>query len=165
VYPTLDAASRTVRARVSVSNSDGRLRPGMFATVRLTTPSRRALTVPATAVVRTGERSIVFVDLRGGRLRPQDVETGRAEGDLVEVLAGLEPGQRVVTTAQYLLESESNLADVMRSMIGQGGAQDMSNVPGMESMPGMDTRGADTRGLPPAATPAPARPTRPNAPR
>jgi Cu(I)/Ag(I) efflux system membrane fusion protein len=161
VAPTLDATTRTLRARVVVANSDGRLRPGMFATVRLTSPSRRALTVPASAVVRTGERTIVFVDLGGGRLRPQDVETGRAEADLVEVLAGLEAGQRVVTSAQYLLESESNLADVMRSMIGQAGAQDMG------SMPGMDMKGADTRGLP-AAMPPSARPNvspnaRPNA--
>ena len=66
--------------------------------VRVTSPSRRALTVPASAVVRTGERTLVFVDLGGGRLRPQDVETGRADADLVEVLAGLEPGQRVVCT-------------------------------------------------------------------
>jgi Cu(I)/Ag(I) efflux system membrane fusion protein len=161
VAPTLDATTRTLRARVVVANSDGRLRPGMFATVRLTSPSRRALTVPASAVVRTGERTIVFVDLGGGRLRPQDVEIGRAEADLVEVLAGLEAGQRVVTSAQYLLESESNLADVMRSMIGQAGAQDMG------SMPGMDMKGADTRGLP-AAMPPSARPNvspnaRPNA--
>jgi Cu(I)/Ag(I) efflux system membrane fusion protein len=163
VYPTLVAASRTLRARVVVPNGDGRLRPGMYATVRLASPSRRALTVPASAVVRTGERSLVFVDLGGGRLAPRDVETGRTTSDVVEVLAGLTPGQRVVTSAQYLLESESNLADVMRSMIGQTGAQDMGampDAPGMESMPGMQTKGADTRGLPPAAAP-----TRPNAPR
>ena len=159
IYPTLDAATRTVRARIVVANTDGRLRPGMYATVRLTSPSRRALTAPASAVVRTGDRALVFVDLGGGRLRPQDVEVGRAESDVVEVLSGLEPGQRVVTSAQYLLESESNLAEVMRSMIGQGGAQDMGSMPGMDGMPGMDMKGADTRGLPPAT--APARPTAP----
>jgi len=137
VQPTLDAATRTVRARVVVANSDGRLRPGTYATVRFSAPARRALTVPASAVVRTGDRSLVFVDMGGGRLMPQDVETGRAAGELVEVLAGLEPGQRVVTSAQYLLESESNLADVMRAMMGQMGAQEMKGMPGMESMPGM----------------------------
>jgi hypothetical protein len=111
-----------------VTNGDGRLRPGAYATVRLSSPTRRALTVPASAVVRTGERSLVFVDMGGGRLMPHDVETGRAAGELVEVLAGLEPGQRVVTSAQYLLESESNLAEVMRAMMGQMGAQDMPNM-------------------------------------
>ena len=148
VYPTADPATRTVRARVEVSNGDGRLRPGAYVTTRLSTPMRRALTVPASAVVRTGERALVFVDMGGGRLMPHDVETGRIAGELVEVLAGLEPGQRVVTSAQYLLESESNLADVMRAMMGQMGAQDMSSMPGMEGMPGMDAKGADTRGLP-----------------
>jgi hypothetical protein len=179
--PTLDAASRTVRARVVVANTEGRLRPGMSATVRLSTPTRRALTVPSSAVVRTGERSIVFVDMGAGRLMPRDVETGRVAGDVVEVLAGLEPGQRVVTSAQYLLESESNLADVMRSMIGQTGASGgpqrgqmgnmptgdtgattraapMGDMPGMERMPRIDAKGADTRGLPPAVPPARATP-------
>jgi hypothetical protein len=88
------------------------------------------------------------------------VETGRVPADGVEVRAGLTSGQRVVTSAQYLLESESNLADVMRSMIGQTGAQDMGAMDGMAGMPGMDAKGADTRGLPPATAPA-----RPNAPR
>lgn len=117
VYPTVDPATRSVRARIAVANVGGALRPGAYAIVRLSAPSRRALTVPASAVIRTGERSLVFVDMGNGRLMPHDVETGRIEGDLVEVLAGVEPGQRVVTSAQYLLESESNLADVMRAMM------------------------------------------------
>ncbi len=157
VYPTADPAARTVRARVEVANGDGRLRPGAYATVHLSTPTRRALTIPASAVVRTGERSLVFMDMGSGRLMPHDVETGRVAGELVEVLAGLAPGQRVVTSAQYLLESESNLADVMRAMMGQTGAQEMSGMQGMggmEGMPGMDAKGADTRGLPPAGSPA-----------
>jgi membrane fusion protein, copper/silver efflux system len=160
VYPTLDAATRTVRARVSVANAGGALRPGAYATVRITAPARRALTVPASAVVNTGERSLVFVDMGGGQLMPHEVEIGRVAGDYAEVLAGVEPGQRVVTSAQYLLESESNLADVMRAMMGQGGAGDMSDMPGM-SMPGMsmpgtsthDTKGADTRGTSRPVTP------------
>jgi len=117
VYPTVDPATRSVRARIAVANRDGALRPGAYATVRLWAPSRRALTVPASAVIRTGERSLVFVDMGDGRLMSHDVETGRTSGGLVEVLAGVEPGQRVVTSAQYLLESESNLADVMRAMM------------------------------------------------
>ncbi|HET8771386.1 MAG TPA: efflux RND transporter periplasmic adaptor subunit [Gemmatimonadaceae bacterium] len=117
VYPTVDPATRSVRARIGVANADGALRPGAYAIVSLTAPSRRALTVPASAVIHTGERSLVFVDMGNGRLMSHDVETGRREGDLVEVLTGVEAGQRVVTSAQYLLESESNLADVMRAMM------------------------------------------------
>jgi Cu(I)/Ag(I) efflux system membrane fusion protein len=169
IYPTLDAATRTIRARIAVANSDGRLRPGMYATVRMTTPTRPALTVPVTAVINTGERSIVFVDMGGGELMPHDVRIGRISGDHAEVLSGVDAGHRVVTSAQYLLESESNLAEVMRAMMGQmgsggsvaggagGAAHDMSGMKGMDGMPGMESTGADTRGLPPAAsrTPAP----------
>jgi membrane fusion protein, copper/silver efflux system len=119
VYPTLDTASRAVRARIVVSNSSRVLKPGMYATIRLRTASRSALTVPTSAVLRTGTRNVVFADLGGGRLMPVEIEVGQTAGDVTEVLAGLEPGQRIVTSAQFLLDSESNLAEVMRSMISQ----------------------------------------------
>lgn len=121
VYPTLQAQARTVKARIVVRNAAGVLKPGMYATVEIATPSGRALTVPTSAVVRTGERSLVFVDMGGGELIPREVVLGRVAADYAEVLAGVEPGQRVVTSAQYLLDSESNLAEVMKSMLGQGG--------------------------------------------
>lgn len=143
VAPTLQRESRAIRARIEVPNADGRLRPGMYGTVRITTPGRHALTVPAPAVVRTGERSLVFVDLGAGRLTAREVDTGRTAGGFTEILAGLEPGQRVVTSAQFLLESESNLGEIMRSMIGQTGAAEMEGMDGMgadmRGMPGMDT--------------------------
>lgn len=125
IQPTVDAAARTVRARVAVSNPGMMLKPGMYATVNVLIPSRRTLTVPGSAVVNTGTRSLVFVDMGAGRLMPHDVETGTAAGDYIEVLAGLEPGQRVVTSAQFLLESESNIGEVMKSMMGQTGSSDM----------------------------------------
>jgi hypothetical protein len=95
-------------------------------------------------VVRTGERTLVFVDLGGGRLDPHEVETGRAAGEHTEILSGVEPGQRVVTSAQFLLDSESNLAETMRGMIGMGGSGKMEDMEGME---GMDTKGADMKGM------------------
>ena len=147
VLPTLDAASRTVRARIVVSNADGILKPGMYVTVRLRTPTRTTLTAPSTSIIRTGERAVVFVDMGRGRLAPTAVETGAVAGDYTEILAGLEPGQRVVTSAQFILDSESNLAEVMRAMIGQTGASDagtMTDMSGMD-MPGM--KGADTKGV------------------
>lgn len=139
VYPTLQMDSRTTRARITVGNANGLLRPGMFATVRLTTPSRTALTVPTSALVRTGKRAMLFVDLGNGTLRSQDVELGAEAGDYTEVLAGVEPGQRVVTSAQFLLDSESNLGEVMKSMLGMGG--------GMQGMEGMDMKGMDMKGM------------------
>ena len=151
VYPTLENAARTLKARISVPNADGRIKPGMYATVRFSTPSRRTLTVPSTAVVYTGERQVVFVDMGGGKLMPHEVEVGRVAGDQTEILAGVEPGQRVVTSAQYILDSESNMAEVMKSMMGmmgEGMEMDMGSgsMEGMQ-MEGMDMQGADMKGM------------------
>jgi Cu(I)/Ag(I) efflux system membrane fusion protein len=144
VYPTLQEESRTVRARVALANPAGLLKPGMYATVRLRAPMRSALTVPASAVLQTGERNIVFVDMGVGsqsiRLMPHEVELGRTAREYTEILAGLEPGQRVVTSAQFLLDSESNLGEVMKAMMGQMGAGDMGN---MKDMPGMEMKGTE----------------------
>lgn len=154
VYPVLDSIARTVRARVGVANSEGLLRPGMYATVRLTAPQRSTLTVPSSAVLRTGERNIVFVDMGNQSLMPHDVELGRTAGEYTEVLTGLEPGQRVVTSAQFLLDSESNLGEVMKAMMGQMGSGDMGNMDGME-------KGADMKGMKmPAPATSPASPRR-----
>lgn len=149
IYPTVGDQSRTLSARVLVRSDDGVLKPGMFATVAIASPGRRVLTVPRAAVIETGERSVVFVDMGGGQLMPHDVEVGAATTDLVEVLAGLTAGQRVVTSAQFLLESESNLAEVMRGMIGMGAAKGSADT----DMKGMDMRGAGAapvKALPPA---------------
>ena len=145
LQPTLQAEARTLRARIVLPNPEGRLRPGMYATVRLSAPARTALTVPASALVRTGERTLVFVDLGSGRIATQEVEAGRVTGEYAEVLSGVEPGQRVVTSAQFLLDSESNLAETMRSMIGTTGSGEMG---GMEGMEGMEDKGADMKGMP-----------------
>jgi membrane fusion protein, copper/silver efflux system len=146
VYPTLDSISRAVRARVTVANPGGALKPGMYATVRLTTPSRTALSVPSSAILRTGERDVVFMDMGKGALMPMDVRIGRVAGEYTEILSGLGAGARVVTSAQFLLDSESNLGEVMKSMIGQGGA----------SAPGASDAG-DMGGMP---MPAPVTPKR-----
>jgi Cu(I)/Ag(I) efflux system membrane fusion protein len=168
VYPTLDSISRSVRAKVVVANPGGILKPGMYATVRLATPSRSALTVPSSAVLRTGERNVVFIDMGKGELMPRDVEIGRTAGDYTEILSGIQSGQRVVTSAQFLLDSESNLGEVMKAMMGQMSSGDMSKMQGMKEMPAtpqMNDKGADMRGmqnmpgmpgmktLPPPATP------------
>lgn len=151
VYPTVALDARTTRARITVDNGTGRLRPGMFATVRLTTPSREALTVPTSAVVRTGERALLFIDLGDGKLMSQEIELGATAGENTEVLAGIEPGQRVVTSAQFLLDSESNLGEVMKSMLGMGGG--MQGMGAMD-MKGMDMEGMDMKGMPMQGTDA-----------
>jgi RND family efflux transporter MFP subunit len=159
VYPTLDQATRAVRARVEIPNPAGRFKLGMYATVILTTPSRRALTVPASAVLNTGERTLVFMDMGGGSLMPMDVVAGRTAGGYTEILSGVEPGQRVVTSAQYLFDSESNLAEVMGSMIGQMNMSDMNRTGGMKDTSGTTDKGAGMKDMdmpgmkaPPTAT-------------
>jgi Cu(I)/Ag(I) efflux system membrane fusion protein len=159
VYPTLDQATRAVRARVEIPNPAGRFKPGMYATVTLTTPSRRTLTVPTSAVLSTGDRTLVFMDMGGGSLMPMDVVAGRAAGGYTEILSGVESGQRVVTSAQYLLDSEANLAEVMRSMIGQMNMSDMNRTGGMKDTSGTTEKGAGMKDMdmpgmkaPPTAT-------------
>ena len=167
IYPMVTEQTRTIRARIAVANSDGRLKPGMYGTVHVLAPTRVAITVPRTAVVQTGARTLVFVDVGGGKLKPQDVELGRVVGELSEVLSGLEVGQRVVTSAQFLIDAESNLGDVMRSMIGGGGGVkglsggDDRKPAGMETTKGADMRGMPGMDAPPVQAPAkPARPPR-----
>ena len=158
VYPTLDSTARAVRARVSVPNPGEILKPGMYAEVRLSSPARRVLTVPSDAVLRGGDRNVVFVDMGKGRLMPHTVELGHLTDAYVEILSGIEPGQRVVTSAQYLLDSESNLAEVMKSMISQMNTGDVGRAPGMNDMPDMPGMSAPSKGAtPPVKTPAPKR--------
>lgn len=144
IYPTLLPDTRTVRARITVANPNGELKPGMYGTARIVTPGRRALAAPTSAIIHTGERAIVFVDAGQGRLEPREVRVGQVAGDVTEILAGLDAGQRVVTSAQFLLESESNLGEVMKRMLGQMGEADMGTMGGME---GMEAPGADMNGM------------------
>jgi RND family efflux transporter MFP subunit len=121
VYPTLDDRTRSMRARVAVRNPGTRLKPGMYATAVLRATVGEALTVPSSAVLHTGQRAVAFVDMGGGEIMPHVVRLGQRGEGYVQVLEGLEPGHRVVTSAQFLLDSESNLAEVMRAMMAQLG--------------------------------------------
>lgn len=153
VYPTLDPASRSIRARVVVSNGDAVLKPGMYATVRLSTPHRSVLAIPTSALLRTGDRTVAFMDMGGGELMPMDITVGSTAGEYTEVLSGLDADTRVVTSAQFLLDSESNLGEVMKSMLGQGGSGS-TTTDGMGDMPGMSMPASP-------ASPAPGAPSTP----
>ncbi|MFQ5536874.1 MAG: efflux RND transporter periplasmic adaptor subunit [Gemmatimonadota bacterium] len=142
VYPVLEENTRSLRARVVLANNGYRLRPGMYATVRLTSPVVRALSVPVDAVVYTGERTLLFIADTDGKIHPREVMTGRTLGGRVEVLEGLEEGERVVTSAQYLIDAEANIGAVMRSMMSMMGSGDMGNM----DMEGMDMGGMNMEG-------------------
>ena len=124
IYPTLNPDTRTVRVRVVVPNADLKLKPGMYATIRITGTERAAvLTVPRAAVLSTGERSIVFVREANGQLAPREVSLGASSDDRIEVLRGLTAGETVVSSATFLVDAESNLGKAL------GG---MGNMPGMD---------------------------------
>jgi Cu(I)/Ag(I) efflux system membrane fusion protein len=109
VYPTLDAKTRTARLRLALPNPDLALRPDMYANVRLRADRGEGVVVPQSAVLYTGERSFVFRALGDGRFRPQPVEVGLRSGEQVEIVAGLEAGEEIVTSATFLIASESRL--------------------------------------------------------
>jgi Cu(I)/Ag(I) efflux system membrane fusion protein len=109
LYPSVSAATRTARLRVELPNPDEALRPDMFVNVYLEAAPEERLVVPLSAVIHAGERSFVFLDLGGGRLRPQPVEVGMRVGEEIEVRSGLEEGQRVVSSATFLVAAESRL--------------------------------------------------------
>lgn len=109
VYPTLDARRRAARARIVVENPDLALRPGMHVSAELEIHQGERLLVPKEAVVYTGPRRLVFVDIGEGRLVPREIETGHATASHLEVLSGLNEGDRVVSSGTFLVASESRI--------------------------------------------------------
>ena len=109
VYPYLDATSRTGRVRIQLSNPGLELKPDMFANVVLEKDLGERLTVPVDAVLNTGDRSFVFVDLGDGHLTPRRVVVGRTAGDQVEIIEGLREGEAIVTSGNFLVAAESRL--------------------------------------------------------
>jgi Cu(I)/Ag(I) efflux system membrane fusion protein len=110
ILPEVNAATRTVKARVELANPDGELKPGMFAAVNFTPATRgEVLAVPSEAVIQTGRRSVVIVAQDNGRFAPVEVETGIEAAGRTEIRKGLEPGQKVVVSGQFLIDSEASL--------------------------------------------------------
>jgi Cu(I)/Ag(I) efflux system membrane fusion protein len=131
IQPQLDEQTRTLTARLEVDNAGGALRPGMYATVELASTGRRAVAVPIAAVLPTGTRNIVFVNRGDGRFLPREVRVGQHGDSLVEILEGLQPGDEVVASATFLLDSESNLAAAIQGLMLQMGMG--LNMGGMQS--------------------------------
>ena len=119
IYPTVDEKTRTARVRMEFHNPGLFLKPGMFATVELHADLEpEALLVPDTAVLRSGDKNTVFVALENGKFEPREVTVGaRGENDTYQVLSGLKEGERVVTSGQFLLDSESQLREAIQKML------------------------------------------------
>lgn len=126
IYPTLNTETRTAHIRVVLANPGLELKPGMYATIRFVSVSRRALTIPRSSVLATGERNLVFVRDSDGRFVARDIVMGKAVADRVEVLRGLRSGEVVVASGTFLVDAESNLDKAL------GG---MGDMPGMSVKP------------------------------
>lgn len=132
VYPTVDTESRTNRVRVTIDNPDLRFKPGMFATMFFDIRMPDALSVPLEAVLVTGERNLVFIRDDEGMLRPREVVLGPQAGDYVKILAGLAAGERIVGSANFLVDAESRLGGTERAMPGtQHGAREPEDSAGV----------------------------------
>lgn len=148
VYPYLERKTREVQVRLELDNPSLLLKPGMFANVELKSVLARERTlVSSSAVIDTGERQVAFVSLGEGRFEPRDVKTGvLTEGDILEVLDGLRPGELVVTSGQFLIDSEAKLRDALSKMIRgeraseQSGPALVAGVSELSSLPETATR-------------------------
>jgi len=113
ILPQLDQATRTVRVRLVLSNPGVTLKPGMYVEVEIALSLGRQLVIPASAALQSGERAIAFVDRGNGILEPRTIQVGPQIGDSAVVLAGLKPGEQVVSSANFLVDSEAQLQAAM----------------------------------------------------
>lgn len=119
IAPTLNSATRTVSLRVVIPNPQGLLKPAMFASVELATGKRdKVLSVPTSAVIDSGTRQVVLVRLAEGRFAPRVVRVGRRGDAYVEVMEGVAEGEQVVTSANFLIDAESNLRAALSGLGG-----------------------------------------------
>ena len=117
----MDPATRTAEIRIPLSNTTAfDLRPEMFAQVLLQTKSDSAIAVPEQALIHSGTRNIAVISLGEGRFQPRVVKTGRTANGYVEILDGLEAGDTLVVSAQFLIDSESNLRAAIEQLRGGG---------------------------------------------
>lgn len=117
LIPALDQGTRTLRVRAEIPNPQGRLRPGMFARVALEQPAAQpGLQVPSASVIATGQRQIVIVSDGAGHFTPAEVKTGREHDGQTEIISGLQAGEQVVISGQFLIDSEASLKGVLARM-------------------------------------------------
>jgi Cu(I)/Ag(I) efflux system membrane fusion protein len=149
VYPTMKAETRSIPVRVEMANPGGKLKPAMFAQVEVTVGSKSpVLTVPDSAVIDTGTRRIVLVQVKEGRFEPREVDIGARGENYVEILTGVKDGEQVVVAANFLIDAESNL----KAVVGGFGSHAGHGSPAK----GADAAASGGAAVAPAAAPAPA---------
>jgi Cu(I)/Ag(I) efflux system membrane fusion protein len=129
VYPYLESGARTGRVRIKLENKKLELRPGMYAQVELSTPSASQLQLPASAVVYTGPRRLVFVDLGDGRFKPREVRVGTETNGMFEVFEGVKAGDMVATSGTFLIAAEARISTAAKYWDNSAPAPDASMPP------------------------------------
>jgi membrane fusion protein, copper/silver efflux system len=128
IYPFLDPKTRTVKARVVIPNPGLKLKPDMFVNAAVKVPLGSAIVVPVAAVIDTGQRQVVWVEMKPGMFEPREVKVGVKSGDSIQILSGLKAGEKVASSGGYLIDSEAQL---------KGGGGGHEGMPGMK----MDEKG------------------------
>ncbi len=128
ISPVLEEKTRTAKVRLEFSNRDFILKPEMYANAEIEISAGRKLAVPDEAVLDSGLRKVVFLDKGEGRFEPAEVKIGNKFDGYYEVLAGLSPGERILASAGFLLDSESRLKEAMGAMAGMAGHGDMKGT-------------------------------------
>lgn len=160
IYPTVDEKTRTARIRMEFPNPGFFLKPGMFATVEIhAVLANDAVLVPDMAVLRSGDKNTVFIVLDGGRFDPRQITLGaRSMDGNYQVLSGLKEGETVVTSGQFLLDSESQLREAIQKMLSPNGAVGNPDKPEKQSA---SDEGMQSAQMPGMQMPAPAKPVPP----
>jgi len=122
INPFLEEAKRTAKVRIDIANPDFKLRPGMYVNAELAMDMGQALTIPVSAVMPTGTRNVAFVDKGEGKLEPRIVELGTKYGDIYEVKNGLKENERVVASANFLIDAESKVQGALKQFEEGDGA-------------------------------------------
>ncbi len=138
IWPAVDQTTRTTRVRLEIPNPEIKLSLGMFVNVVLGSPMGRQLVIPASGVFQSGARQIAFVDHGEGYFEPRDIEVGTRAGDDVIVLKGLEAGERIATSANFLIDSESQAQAALGAFVppppGAGAAASMNTPQGQVTL-------------------------------
>jgi RND family efflux transporter MFP subunit len=114
IDPFINETKRTAKVRIDIPNADFKLRPGMYVNAELGMDMGEALTIPVSAIMPTGERNVVFIDNGQGKLEPRIVQLGAKYGDIYEVQSGLQEGERVVASANFLIDAESKVQGALK---------------------------------------------------
>jgi Cu(I)/Ag(I) efflux system membrane fusion protein/cobalt-zinc-cadmium efflux system membrane fusion protein len=148
IYPQLDTDTRTAKVRVIFSNSDLQLKPGMFVNVTVKIPMGNQLVIPASGVLQSGTREIAFVERTDDTIEPREVQLGARVGDDFIVVKGLKAGEQIVTSANFLIDSESQLQAALGSFVppppGAGAASAQNAAPAnaeLTSQPNLPNKG------------------------